>query len=214
MKSVSLVLNIVLAIAVAVLYYLQFQKPTESVVEDVTQIEADSIFDKEVSVIAYVNNDSLLKHYESYQAALKKLQGKTRRLERDLKNRTKGFETEVANFQQTAQSMTIAQAQRTQEDLRNKEQNLIKYQNKLQQDLLIEENTLTNRVYNEISEFLNEYAENRQIDLVLTYTRGSGVWYGSEGLDITEQVIAGLNNNQQEEETTTTSNTDQADSIH
>jgi len=40
---------------------------------------------------------------------------------------------------------------------------------------------------------LKEYGDKNNLQLVLTYSRGSDVLYANEGLEITDEVIEGLN---------------------
>ena len=48
-------------------------------------------------------------------------------------------------------------------------------------------------VYDKVQEFLTQYAEEKELEMVLSYTRGGAIWYSKKALDVTEDVIAGLN---------------------
>lgn len=189
MRNVSLVLNIVLVAAVGVLFYLHFAaKPVEAKVEAAIENAP-----KSKALIAYINSDSLLTRYEFSKEIQEKLKNMETKYEAEFANRAKGLEKEIATFQQNAQSMTISQARAQEEDLMRKRNNLMQYQENLTQRLMQEQATLNEELYDNVAAYLKEYGQKENLDVVLTYTKGSGVLYASDSLDITNAVIAGLN---------------------
>ena len=60
-------------------------------------------------------------------------------------------------------------------------------------ELQADETNLYNEVYDKIQVYLNEYATENGLEMILSYTRGGGVWYAKESFDITDEVISGLN---------------------
>lgn len=193
MKNVSLVLNLVLVAAVGVLFYLHFSgKSVETKVE-----ETLGAAPKSKAVIAYINSDSLLNNYafsKEIQEQLKIMEGK---YEAEFANRAKGLENEFATFQRNAQSMTIGQARAQEEELMKKRNNLMQFQEALGQKLMQEQAKLNEELYDSVSAYLKEYGQKENLDVVLTYTKGSGVLYASDSLDITKAVIEGLNERHQ-----------------
>ncbi len=190
-NNLSIVLNVVLLIAVVVLYVLQFSgKPSHD--EDNGEVVEQTPTSGDLS-IAYVNSDSLLKNYDFFKALEKQLIAKRDKLTSEYQNRAEGLQKEIANFQTTSGNMTISQARAVEEDLRKKQQNLMMYQEQLGQQLREEEAKMNSELYDKVSEYLKHYGTNENLKIVLTYTKGSGVLYANEGLDITTQVLDGLN---------------------
>ena len=189
MKKLSLILNIVLFVAVGVLFYLHFAgKPVEAKVEAALQQSP-----KSKAVIAYINSDSLLSNYEFSKEVQEKLKNLEAKYEAEFANRAKGLEKEFANFQQTAGSMSINQARAKEEELMRKRDNLMQYQENLGQRLMQEQAKYNEELYENVSKYLKEFGQKENLEVVLTYTKGSGVLYASDSLDITKAVIAGLN---------------------
>ncbi|NJN25583.1 MAG: OmpH family outer membrane protein [Cyclobacteriaceae bacterium] len=151
--------------------------------------------------IAYVNSDSLLKNYDYFKELEKQLLAKRDKLNSEYQNRAEGLQREIGNFQSTAGNMTISQAKAVEEDLRKKQQNLMMYQEQLGQQLMGEEAKMNADLYDKVSDYLADYGKNKNLQIVLTYTKGSGVLYANDSLDITKEIIAGLNDeyNQGEE---------------
>lgn len=185
MKNLSLALNIVLVIAVGVLYYLHFSGSKGSA-------GASNGLSSDLSV-AYINSDSLLTKYEYFKEIQKKMEDKRGKLEGEYANRAQGLQTEIENFQRNGQNMSIAQARAVEEDLVKKQQNLMRYQESLSQELMVEEGKLQNELYDRIALYLKDYGTQNNLQLVLTYSKGSGVLFASDSLNITEQVLTGLN---------------------
>jgi outer membrane protein len=157
--------------------------------------EAENV--PEVSItdlkIAYILTDSVISKFDFFKTKSEEITEKGKKFESELGNRARGFEQEVANFEQTAGSMTINQQRAKQEELVKKERNLMTYRDNLMQELSADEAKLYSDVYDRVQEYLTEYAEQNDLELILSYTRGGAVWYSKKALDITDDVIAGLN---------------------
>ncbi len=189
-NNLSIVLNVILLVAVGVLYVLHFSGNSASTDNNVS---GNSQFNPENFSIAYVNSDSLLKNYNFFKELEKQLIARSEKLNSEYQNRAEGLQREIANFQSTAGNMTISQARAVEEDLRKKQQNLMMYQEQLGQQLRGEEAKMNSDLYDKVSDYLRDYGLNKNLQLVLTYTKGSGVLYANDSLDITDHVLVGLN---------------------
>ena len=153
--------------------------------------------DSEINIsdlkIAYIHTDSVINNYTYFKEKSAEIAEKGKRFEGELSNRAKGFEQEVASFQQSASTMTMNQARAKEEELVTKERNLVSYRDNLMQELSADESKLYNDVYDRIQVYLKEYAKENELEMILSYTRGGGVWYANEALDITKSVSEGIN---------------------
>jgi len=143
--------------------------------------------------IAYVHTDSVINKFDFFINKSKEISDKGRKFEEELASRARGFEREVTNFQQSANTMTINQARAKEEELVTKERNLVTFRDNLMQELSADETRLYNEVYDLIQEYLAKYAAQNDLEMILSYTRGGGVWYADKALDVTESVIKGIN---------------------
>lgn len=150
---------------------------------------------KQASRIVYVNTDTLLNQYDYYKDVVKEFQQKRFQLENDLANKAKSFQNEVAFFQNKAQQggMTQEQLQTTQMQLQQKEQNIMAYRDKAGQDLVSQEAKKTDELLTKIQDYLKKYNSDNKYDMVIGYSKGGGVLYAKEEMDITKQVLEGLN---------------------
>lgn len=202
MKNLSLILNIVLLVAVIFLYVLHFSG--RKVESNYSSSDTSTLNFK----IAYISSDSVLKHYDYLKVNRDQLEAKTKKMDQDYRTRAVGLQNEITAYQRNVSSMTLGQARATEEDLGKKQQNLQLYQQSLQQQLMQEETKLNKELYDRITTFLKKYGQEKGLQVVLKYDPTSDVLYGGESLDITPEVIKGLNEAYQEEKKGTASKAD------
>ena len=190
-KNLSLLLNVILFIAVAVLYFLHFSSDDKTA--ETADTSSAGVADKSGLKIAYVNSDSLISNFDFFIEKSEELEEERSKSETDLENRARGIEKQVSDFQRTRGNMTINQARAIEEDLYKKQQNLLQYRENLAQQLMKKESEVNNELYDKVSSYLKEYGSKHKMQVVLSYTRNSGVLYANDSLDITQVVITGLN---------------------
>jgi outer membrane protein len=191
-KNLPIVLNVILLVAVIALYIIHFTGIGTRNHGMGGETESGKINFVESS-IAYINSDSLISNYDFFSELETKFNEKRDKLDAEYRNRAQGLQTEIANFQQNYNTMTISQARAIEEDLQKKQQNLVMYQEQLTRQLMEEEGKMNTELYDKVSDYLKGYGQDRNLQLVLTYTKGSGVLYANDSLNITEEVIQGLN---------------------
>jgi outer membrane protein len=179
----------VLALSAVVFY--SCGKKTDSTGADAASKEGAASGDLK---IAFVYTDSVINKYEFFKKRSEEITEKGKKLDLDLQSRAKGFEQEVAIFQQTGGNMTQNQARAKQDELMQKEQNLVAYRNNLMQELSVDESKLLNDVYEQVQVFMKDYAKENGIDIILSHTRGGAMWYANDAIDVTKSVVEGLNN--------------------
>ncbi len=187
MKNLPLILNVVLLVAVGVLYYLHFA-PKKSASSDTT-----SSFDIGELKLAYINSDSVLSKYEYLKASAEILEAKSKKVEQDYINRAQSLQKEIEAYQRNVNNMTVGQVRAVEEDLGKKQQNLQLYEQSIRQELMNDQSKLNRELYDRITVFLQKYGKERGLHLVLKFDTTSDVLYGVDALDITQDVITGLN---------------------
>nr|WP_246202716.1 OmpH family outer membrane protein [Fulvivirga lutimaris] len=172
------------------MYVLHFSKSDGSTVSDSSEVAGGAA--GEYSVV-YINSDSVLSKYDYFKDIQDKFQEKGQKLEKEYQNRAQGLQQEVNDYQRTVSNLTIGQAKALEENLMKKQQNLRLYQESLSQELLKEEAKMNQELYEKVTAFLKDYSAANGIDLVVKYNQGSDVLFATKGMDITEQVVKGLN---------------------
>ena len=188
MKNLSIVLNIVLLVAVAVLFYLHFS--THSSQPAASGSDSGVVSDLR---IAFINSDTVLKYYDYLKFNKEKLESKTKKMNDDYRNRVLSLQNEIQAYQRNVSNMTLGQARSAEEDLGKKQQNLQLYEQSLQQQMMQEQDKLNRELYERITNFLKTYGKEKGLQVVFKFDQGSDVLYGGEPLDISQDVINGLN---------------------
>ena len=186
MKNLSLVLNAILLVAVGVLYYLHFSTGKSSSTSESTVAAGDL-------KIAYINADTVLKYYEYLKTTKVKMEEKTKKMDQDYRNRAMGLQNEIAAYQRNVSNMTLGQVKAVEEDLGKKQQNLQMYQQSLSQQLMEEEAKIQRELYDRITVFLKKYGSEKGLQIVLKFDPTSDVLFAGQPLDISQDVITGLN---------------------
>jgi len=194
MKNVSLVINVVLGIAVAVLYFLHFTATGISDKID-EEFEERSEYLSASRDIVYVNFDTLLNNYDMFFDLQKEFVAKQQRMESELTNKSRSYERQVTEYQDRAQKglITRSQAQQREMELMQLQQELMQQRDEFQQELMEEEQVMNRQLQHSIYDFLEEYNRNRDYQYILSHTFGGPILYTDKNLNITKEVIDGLN---------------------
>ncbi|MDR0295974.1 MAG: OmpH family outer membrane protein [Prevotellaceae bacterium] len=192
-KNIFIIVNAVLAAAVIGLYILYFcctgGKPVG------TMAKSDETVATDGSVV-YVQIDSLVQDYDMFHDLKLELEKKAEKIRKDLDNKGKAFEFKVKDFEEKVQKglLTRSQAEQQQVQLQQEQANLQQYAQKVQNEMGEEEAVMFRRIFDAIQTFLAEYNQVHNYSLILS-TSGStnAVLQGSPSLDITKDVLNGLN---------------------
>lgn len=191
MKNLSIGLNVLLLIAVIVLYVLHFSGNSKNVgsQDGVATVNADA-------KIVYINMDTLLNKYtqsrELNEAFLKKLEANRT----ELNVKAKNLDREIAEFQHRVENngfLTRERAEQAQTELLIKQQNLQKLQSEMSENAQREQMEINRKLYDAITNFLTDYNKSRGYQLILSTTLGGNVLFAQDGFDITNEVVSLLN---------------------
>ena len=187
MKNLSVVLNAVLIVAVAVLYFIQFSGKEES--NDVKAVAGEG-------AIVYINTDSLLSNYNFSRDLNEKFLKKQEDSRTDFNFKAQKLEKEAVEFQRKLQNngfLTRQRAEEAQQKLIQKQQNLQQLDRELTAELMAEQNANSKRLFDSVTNYLKNFNSTRNYSLILSTTKGGNVLFSQEGLDITQEIIDGLN---------------------
>lgn len=184
-----------LAIAIGVLFMLHFTSRSESKSELITNdIASDTKISSEFSA-AWVNIDSVFNNFDMYFDMRKDLEEKGKKMETEMNNRTRVLEKEMMEFQNKAQKGLLlrSEIQQKQQELAEKEQELYRFRDELRMKFAEEEQVKLRQIQHTITEFLNEYNKDKGYYLIFSSTFGGPLLYGHPAIDITPEVLKGLN---------------------
>jgi outer membrane protein len=193
MKNLSLIINAILFVALLILYVLFFKsnKGSES------NVNAALSDNKSMTKggIVYINIDSVLNNYAMNVDLQTELQKKLQVSEDQLASQEKNFRKEADDFQYKVDRhlITSADAEEVQKRLMKKQQDLYQLQQELQAKLAEEQQVAQRKVLNSIMEYLQSLEASKNYQFVLGTTFGGNVLYANENLNITHEVVKGIN---------------------
>jgi len=201
-KNLSLALNAVLLIAVAVLYYLHFSSGSTTPAPNTSnQAKTAAAAPTASKRIVYVNTDTLTTRYDFYKDANKELEQKQSKLDTELGGRVRALQNEAVALQKKAPTMTQEQGQQAEQMLMRKQQELEQFRNQLGQQFMTEQRKKNEEVYESIAQYLRKRNAGSEYDYVVGYTKGGPFLYVNDSLDITQEVIVELNKEYQANQT-------------
>lgn len=197
MKKSLLITNILLALAIVVLFILHF---SGTGIKLGSEISADETRQTIMTAgenpdIAWVNIDTLLVNFEMFRENQEELKSKQEESEAKLSTRGKAYERQAADFQEkvSKQLVTRATAAQMEQSLMQKQQELINLRDQLTMELQEEETVRNRQVLNYVMDFLEEYNKDFGYKYILSTSFGGPVLYSDASLDITEDVLKAIN---------------------
>ena len=191
MKKLSEALFVVLFLAVAGLYFLHFSGNSKS---KKSQPSGNSGLST-AQGIAYINIDSVIFKFDMFLDRRNDLMAKQKSAEAELNSKGTQYQKDVKDYQDKANKglITRATAAQIEQSLGQQQQELVTLRDKLQSNLVEEEQVMNRQILEYITKFLEENRADYNYQYILGKSFGSVVLYGDNGLDITSKVLDAIN---------------------
>ena len=189
MKKLSIILYVVLSLAIIGLYFLHFsggKKIDKS--DQVTIVPAQGI--------AYVNIDSVIVRFDMFKDKRDDLFVKQKNAEAELNSKGSQYEKGARDYQDKVSKglVTRATAAEMEKSLLQQQQELVSLRDKLQSDLMEEEQVMNRQILEYITKFLEENRSEYNYQFIFGKSFGSALLYSDSTLDITQKVLDAINN--------------------
>ena len=143
--------------------------------------------------LVYVDSAKLLNGYKGMQAARQEYQKKATSWKANVDTLTKELQASIMKYEKEAAKMTAKEKSLTQELLKSKQKQLMDYQQAMNTKAQQEDGQMTSQVVTQVNAFLKKYGKKKGYRIILAATDYGNIAYAEEGLDITEDVLVGLN---------------------
>ncbi len=193
-KCLQTIINVVLLAALVVLFILHFTGiGTKSRVNP--NAKPAMVTEGGVLKVAYINTDTLNAKYEYIQDLEKELKAFSDAKEKNYKKQMKDFESDYQNFIKTGAQLTLSQQQAKEAELKQRAEKLAGLEQEISVQIAKKQLADNEKMVNAVYAFIREYnAANQQFNLILAKSGASSpVLYGDEAMDITDEIINGLN---------------------
>jgi outer membrane protein len=191
MKNISVVLYAVLFVAVAGLYFLHFSGGKKTNKSETAGSPAGS----PAQGIAFINIDSVIFKFDMFFDRRNDLMAKQKSAEAELNSKGSIYEKGAKDYQDKVNKglITRATAAQIEQSLLQQQQELVSLRDKLQSNLVEEEQVMNRQIIEYITKFLEENRSDYNYQYILGRSFGSVVLYGDNSLDITKKVLDAIN---------------------
>ena len=166
---------------------------TPSVPENDPVVVNEATPSQKLKVIAMVNSDSILSQYEYALHLRDDLNDKTVKFETTLRQMESKLRTEMEQLQRDAPTLSQFEGQNRQNKLIRAQENLQLKQEEYTRKLMEIEQGYNRDIHNSIKEFLNRYCADKPYEMVLSNSDLGIIRWADKELDITSDVLKGLN---------------------
>jgi outer membrane protein len=190
MEKSTKIVQVILIVAVIVLFALQFMSCPLGGKPDAVAVKADS------ATVVFINADSLLMSYDFAKHLNEDLMKKEEKSRADFNEQAKVFQQDYAEFQRKVQNngfLSLDRAKQEEQRLGMKERELQELNQKLSNLLMLEQNGMNKQLRDSLSAFLKDVQPKLKFKMVLSNTMGDNILYGHPSTDITKMVIDGMN---------------------
>ena len=194
MRKITLVTSFIMALAVVGLLTNCKSKPNGDATKESNNSKTNAALSSTFSA-AWVNIDTLIINYDMYFDMQKALEESGRKSEAELSTKSRDFERQAGDFQNKVQKglVTRSEAEKLQQELGGKEQELYRLRDELRARLAEEQQVKLRQIQQSINDYLIEYNKEKGFHIILSSTFGGPLLYGHPSLDITQEVMKGLN---------------------
>lgn len=194
MKNLNYIINGVLAVAVIVLYVLNFTSKNNK--ETASFESSGSVVEMATLPIAYVNTDSLLRAYNFAKDMDEALVRKQENAKLTINQQMRKLDQEVSEFQRKLENnafLTRERGEQEQARLIKKEQEIRQQSDRLAAELALEQQTMNEKLRDNIYSFLKEYNAVKKYQIIMANNSNDNIMLADKAYDITNEVVLELN---------------------
>ena len=192
MKNTSLILSIISLVAVVAFGIVSLTKGGKAS----AQAEGEAVAAEACEgAIVYIDLDRILMEYDMANDLRSVVETKVQNIQAEVNRRGTKLEKDVKAFQEKMEKglMTRSVAEVQGQKLQQQELEFNNYAAQKQQEIQEEQVVMMNQLGDAIKTFLDKYNEEKQYAMILTNQGGAPVIAGDAALNITDDVLAGLN---------------------
>jgi outer membrane protein len=144
--------------------------------------------------IAYVDSSKLINGYAGMTVARKQYKEKAIIWQANTDTLLKEIQIEIMKFEKDSRGMTSKERELSKKLIEAKQKQLNDYQRAKQDKSAQEDSALTKRVIDEINDYIKDYGKLHNYKIIFAATDYGNIAYAQDGLDITDEILTGLNN--------------------
>ncbi len=196
MKNINYIINGILAVAVVILFVMQFSNKKQVSPAKVVATQSESTTG--TLPVAYVNVDSLLENYNYAKDLNEIILKKAENSRANVNQKAASLQKEMQEFQTKITNnafLTQERAEQEQKRLLTKRQELESLDARLSQELMQEQQKLNEQLRDSIVSQLKIYNQGKGYQVIYSNTGGDNILLADDVYDITAEILEYLNKN-------------------
>lgn len=143
--------------------------------------------------LAYVESNKVLINYKAMQEASASYQKKLSIWTANIDTLRNELQQTIKKYEEQKPDLSKSQMAKEEKLIRTKQQQLIEYQRGIEEKAQKEDQEMTQRVLQRVNAFIKRYGETNGYDVIFAATESGNLVYAKDYLNITEEVLNGLN---------------------
>jgi outer membrane protein len=143
--------------------------------------------------LVYVDSAKLVNGYKGMQTARQAFKQKATTWKANIDTLAQEVQQQIMNYEKESTKLSPKERKLSEELIRMKQKQLGEYQQAMQTQAQQEDAKMTGDVISQVNAYLKKYGKSKGYKIVMAATEYGNIAYADEGLDITEEVLEGLN---------------------
>ena len=143
--------------------------------------------------LAYVRSQKVVEGYMGMKEALNIYKDKVNHWQAGIDTLNNSFNVSFASYKENYQKLSETERKSREEKLEKQRTEVLQYKQSLEEKAKEENEKLTQGALNQINSYIERYARERGYQLVLGVTLSGNILYAENAIDISEEVLKGLN---------------------
>ncbi|WP_426672074.1 OmpH family outer membrane protein [Mucilaginibacter sp. McL0603] len=143
--------------------------------------------------IAYVDSAKIFNEYKGSEEAKKAYQSKSKVWQGNIDTLTNEVKGAIQKYEKSVATMSKKEQDLSKQIIQEKQRQLAEYQRGIQENAKQENDKLTQSIVTQINAYLTVYGKKHNYKMILIANQSGTIAYARDGLDITQDVIDGLN---------------------
>lgn len=147
--------------------------------------------------VVYVDAIRLLSKYNGMDAARAELTSRSKIWQANLDTLQKEVARAAIDYEKHKKTASEREGQLAEELLKAKQQQFVNYEQTVKDQYHQQDQEISTKILAKVNEYLKRYGQSKGYTIILAATHYGNIAYADKALDITDEVLAGLNNEYQ-----------------
>lgn len=145
--------------------------------------------------VAYVDIDTLEASYDYFKKKKAEFESRQKNIDAELERMANALQNDYISLQKKAEKGELSQAQgeEAQQSLLKRQQELELKRQNLAEKYMKDQEAFNKEIHDNLHAYIEKYNEEKGYDYILSYSKDGSILYANKELDVTEDIIKGMN---------------------